>query len=196
MLVGIFSNNLDIVEELNKRLSKVAQCRTLYSSEDLFSKELDIVIVDFDTTFNEINQLINDGNIPEKLVVLERNPVNAMGKMLIHHGAVAYGNLQMLTMHLEQLLKSVTEGKIWVYPELLDSIVALVNAEDNIDEALLERLSPQERTITKLVLRGLSNMAIASKLDITTRTAKAHMSSIFSKLHVKDRLALVLLLKS
>jgi DNA-binding NarL/FixJ family response regulator len=32
-------------------------------------------------------------------------------------------------------------------------------------------------------------------MDITTRTVKAHISAIFSKLHINDRVSLVLLLK-
>jgi DNA-binding NarL/FixJ family response regulator len=42
-------------------------------------------------------------------------------------------------------------------------------------------------------VKGLSNKLVARELNIGERTVKAHLTSIFEKLGVKDRLKLVLL---
>ena len=39
----------------------------------------------------------------------------------------------------------------------------------------------------QLLARGLSNREIGGRLDITERTVKFHLSNIFSKLHVRNR---------
>ena len=46
--------------------------------------------------------------------------------------------------------------------------------------------------MAELVGSGASNKDIARELSISDRTVKAHLTSIFEKLKVRDRLALVL----
>lgn len=54
----------------------------------------------------------------------------------------------------------------------------------------LSCLTRRELEIARLINKGCSNKAVARELDITERTVKAHLSSIFEKLDVKDRLQL------
>ena len=53
-------------------------------------------------------------------------------------------------------------------------------------------LTPREREIALLVGAGVSNKAIAQRLDITERTVKAHLGAVFNKLGVTGRLQLAL----
>ena len=53
--------------------------------------------------------------------------------------------------------------------------------------AALEELSPREQDVIELLVRGLSNQAIADQLGISEKTVRAHMTSIFTKLRVTDR---------
>ncbi len=48
-------------------------------------------------------------------------------------------------------------------------------------------LSPREREVGELIVRGYSNKEIASALFISVPTAKVHVRSILSKLAVKSR---------
>ena len=118
--------------------------------------------------------------------------------MLISKGIKAYGNSRMLTHHYTQMINTVANDKIWTYPELT---IALTQSQkessisSDSKELIDNRLTQKEKEVVYLILEGLTNDAIASKLDITPRTVKAHTSSIFSKLHVNDRVSLVLLLK-
>ena len=50
--------------------------------------------------------------------------------------------------------------------------------------------------VAELAGKGLSNKLIGRQLDITERTVKAHMSAIFLKLKVGDRVQLALLLNN
>ena len=49
------------------------------------------------------------------------------------------------------------------------------------------QLSPREQQVLDLIAKGKTNDAIGSVLSISTRTVKFHVSSILSKLHVKNR---------
>ena len=55
----------------------------------------------------------------------------------------------------------------------------------------LQVLSAREREIAHLVLRGLSNKAIAHQLGLSIGTVKAHVHRILQKLGAKNRYNLI-----
>jgi len=156
-----------------------------------------LVIADYDSVAQDVNQMIAKKSLPKNIIVLEKKPEVITGKMLITHGVKAYGNTRMLQMHYTKMIESVSQGKVWTYPELTALLAGSITdtLSKEAQELIEHRLTEKEKEVVMFVLEGLTNEAIANELDITQRTVKAHMSSIFSKLHVNDRLALVLLLK-
>jgi len=48
-------------------------------------------------------------------------------------------------------------------------------------------LTPRERQVAELIARGYTNPQIAAELTITRETAKTHVSNILSKLGVRSR---------
>ena len=48
-------------------------------------------------------------------------------------------------------------------------------------------LSPREREVLGLVAEGLPNKLIARRLEISERTVKAHLTSVFAQIDVTDR---------
>ena len=76
-------------------------------------------------------------------------------------------------------------------------ILALGQNRSNQDRAKAalwkEKLSLREIEVVEHVARGASNKVVARELDISDRTVKAHLTAIFEKLNVPDRLKLVLL---
>lgn len=201
MQILFFSSNLDMIDEWKRRHS-VASCRSCYSLDSL-QKELEnlgtcLLIADYDSVAHDLNKLIYSDKLPQNTIVLERVPEIVTGKMLISHGVKAYGNSRMLTVHFSQMFETVLDGKVWTYPELTAALARRINItalSAEATELINNKLTPKENEVIHLILNGLTNDAIASKLEITPRTVKAHVSAIFTKLHVNDRVSLVLLLK-
>lgn len=196
-----FSKDIDIVDEWKERHS-IAELISFYDAnalaENIKNREEFILIADYDSVATEINKMISSNTLPRNTIVLERAPEIATGKMLISHAVKAYGNSRMLPVHYKQMLQSVCENKVWTYPELTAALVKSAKRSSLSPESLAllhKRLTEKETEVVNLILEGRTNDAIASALGITTRTVKAHVSSIFTKLHVNDRLSLVLLLK-
>jgi len=52
---------------------------------------------------------------------------------------------------------------------------------------LEERLTPRELEVLDVLSQGLSNRAIAARLQISEHTVKFHISSIFAKLGAENR---------
>lgn len=49
------------------------------------------------------------------------------------------------------------------------------------------QLTPREADVLRLVRQGLANKQIARRLDISERTVKAHLTSVFQRIGVPDR---------
>ena len=53
-------------------------------------------------------------------------------------------------------------------------------------------ISPRELEVAKLVCRGLSNKEMAEILKVKQGTIKTHMKNIYRRIHVKNKVALLL----
>lgn len=69
---------------------------------------------------------------------------------------------------------------------------ALVAVEGHIDTEGREALSEREREVLRLAAQGMSNREIGARLYIAEGTVKNHISSVLSKLHLRDRTQAVL----
>ena len=100
---------------------------------------------------------------------------------------------------LQLLLKSircVNEGQYWVGQEgVSDLIHALRRMKPSRQESGAPRnfgLSAREMEVIALIVAGYTNKDLARELGISENTAKHHLTNIFNKLGVSNRLELVL----
>lgn len=112
-------------------------------------------------------------------------------------GARAYCNSRMALPHYEQMLDMVTSGQSWFPPQMLDETFRLAQQASGAraEARPLDMLTEREQEIAMAVADGKSNRQIADFLDISEPTVKTHLTSIFKKLELKDRVGLVLYLK-
>lgn len=59
--------------------------------------------------------------------------------------------------------------------------------EKNIEDSKIDLLTKREKEVLAYVADGLSNKEIATSLNITERTVKNHLFSIYRKMDVSDR---------
>jgi DNA-binding NarL/FixJ family response regulator len=78
-------------------------------------------------------------------------------------------------------LERVADGGSALDPEIVSGLLG-----GGRGNGALESLSPREREVLELVAEGLSNQAIADRLDIALRSTEKHVSAIFTKLGLPD----------
>lgn len=112
-------------------------------------------------------------------------------------GARGYVEALATKVIIEQVLDTICSGGIWLPGQLLSNLVgALSNKSFNYThEGDLKVLTKRERQVVDIVVTGATNKQAAASLNITERTIKEHMSSIFNKLKVRDRIQLMLVIK-
>ncbi len=93
-------------------------------------------------------------------------------------GAAAYVIKAMSYETLVDALRRVYAGTRYLPPPVAKS---LANRTPNSD------LSPREREVLALMVRGKTNKGIADALRITEATVKCHVSVILQRLNVEDR---------
>lgn len=114
-----------------------------------------------------------------------------------HFGVRGYCNAYMHAAHYAQLMAHLKNGQSWFPPNLVNQAMELAysNVEkrpDNLDK--LELLTPREKQVALAVAEGKSNKAVAKICGISERTVKAHLTSVFEKLNIKERVALIIYL--
>ena len=139
---------------------------------------------------NEVHAIAQ--NVP--IVVLSNVPEDAQGVAALSAGASGYCSALTLPAVLRQVASVVEHGGLWVGPQLMRRLMQGMASRKSADQKpTLETLSQRERQVAEAVARGSTNKEIARVMDITERTVKAHLSSAFEKLGVRDRMQLSLI---
>ncbi len=133
-------------------------------------------------------------NTGTKVAVASNTPTLKEMLHLSQYGICAYFNSYMADTHYRQMLHLLEAGQTWFVPSLLAKALELarLNSALSTPKPELDQLTPRERDVALAVARGMSNKRIAATLDISERTVKTHLTRVFAKLEVKDRVSLAI----
>lgn len=90
------------------------------------------------------------------------------------------------TKALIEAIRTVAAGAVWMPPELQARIATTMYDDDRT------KLTRREGEIARHVASGLRNGEVARTLFISEQTVKTHISNIFRKVGVRDRVGLTL----
>jgi DNA-binding NarL/FixJ family response regulator len=92
---------------------------------------------------------------------------------------------------LFKAIEKVHEGEVWIERRMVAEFVANAAAGAGGYRARIDSLTRREREVVRLVAEGLKNKQIADRLSVADVTVRHHLTSIFAKLDVADRLSLL-----
>lgn len=106
-------------------------------------------------------------------------------------GVVRYGDVRR---DLARAIKLIAAGGFWIPRTQLARFVDTIVSESQHVTALKDpgHLSRREREVLITILQGLSNKEIGTKLNISERTVKFHVSNLLAKFGVQRRSDLIL----
>ncbi len=112
-------------------------------------------------------------------------------------GACGILSKQASTALLFKSIRAVAVGEFWIgHEHIRDLLTHLRAGNDHFEarhSAAATELTPREKEIVAGIIDGASNKEIARTLSISEQTVKHHLTSIFAKRGVSNRLELALL---
>jgi DNA-binding NarL/FixJ family response regulator len=131
-----------------------------------------------------------------RVVAASSNPRDPEAMAALDAGCAAYCHAYSDAPTLKQVREVVEAGHVWIGKALMQRLLRGVNhavaTRPPPEPTWSEGLTQRETEVAILAANGASNLAIAQQCRISERTVKAHLSAIFGKLNITDRLQLAL----
>jgi two-component system nitrate/nitrite response regulator NarL len=160
----------------------------------------DIILLDLDlgeeSGFELLPELIASGHAGRVILLTGMRDPEA------HRRAVRMGAVGLVLKDhaIETVLKAIEKvnaGEAWLDRMMIATILRersrpeAVNSR-NAEATKIATLTERERQVISLIGEGLKNREIAERMFISEATVRHHLTSIFNKLGVADRLELVI----
>jgi DNA-binding NarL/FixJ family response regulator len=147
----------------------------------------DVVLLDFrlpDGTGPDAAAAIRTIRPAAKMIFLTRDDTDAARFAAVQSGASAFLHKSRAAAEVVAAIRDVARGKMLITPRTIATLLAKRRGI----EAQLERLTPREKEVLRLMAEGLPSRAIASEMGISYTTVRTHIRSLGSKLAVHSKL--------
>jgi two-component system nitrate/nitrite response regulator NarL len=144
---------------------------------------------------------ISDANHALRIIIIEDQSDRQIDQhALFKAGAHGFCKGNISDDLLNRAVQMVCEGEYWIQRKLIARMInelarelPVFHKHPSLDESsAIDVLTPRELEVARMVRLGGNNKMIARELDISERTVKAHLSAIFRKLEIQNRLHLAL----
>jgi DNA-binding NarL/FixJ family response regulator len=198
----ICSDNIELIEKCKRSLTP-GYCIKAVKSLDA-KLDAEAIIIDPQSADNQTLEAIQvkHSNIPVLLIGSQQSDATQLQAIL--NGIAGYIDLTEPDQLLQKAIYHILQGDIWINRHLVPKLIRTLidtqkdhepDPEKTNNMALLNSLSTREMEVAQMISSGDNNKKIAAALNISERTVKAHLTSIFKKVNVPDRLHLALLMK-
>ncbi|MAP94730.1 MAG: DNA-binding response regulator [Ponticaulis sp.] len=173
--------------------SSILKASSLKAAQECLQSEMvDLVLLDLNLDDTDgldgLIKLKSAANCPPVFIVSASDATDAIRQARLL-GADGYIPKSLGMEQLSLALATALKGENW-FPE--------VQAEQDDEEspaARLSSLTPAQRKVLAYLADGLLNKQIAYEMGISEATVKAHLTTIFRKLHANNRTQALLVYK-
>ena len=159
--------------------------------------DVDIVLIDINI-FMENEEALKSilQNTDTKIIVLANHGEESFVTKAVKIGVHGFLMKEMDKMSFVQAIRIVKDGDAYIHPNATHNLVEeyrrLIEEEHSgKTESTFERpyhlYTKRECEILQLLTNGQTNRKIAETLEISEKTVKNHVSSLFKKMQVNDR---------
>jgi DNA-binding NarL/FixJ family response regulator len=198
---AIFRQGLRMLVESERGFKVVGEAHDRAGALPIAQSERpDVVLLDLDFGTGSGLDLIPDllsASPDSRILVLTGVRDTHARRRAFHLGAVGLVEKESAADVLHKAIWKVHSGEIWLDRATTASVFMELTARAvepktvDADTAKIATLTARERQVIALIAEGLSNKDLALRLSISETTVRHHLTSIFAKLEVRDRLALL-----
>lgn len=146
---------------------------------------LDIRLPD-GTGFDACRQILKR-SVDTRVLILTSIVDDSMVDEAIRSGAHGYLLKEIDGRGLMNAIRDVAAGKSILDPAVTARVMQMVKSGSNNARDALASLSPQEKRVLALIAEGCTNKEVGVKLNLSEKTVKNYLSTVFEKLHVSRR---------
>jgi len=191
---GLFGEGIkSLVEKYEKEFKvNITTVLNCFDPKTIKSQKPDLLITDFNT----LSDMFHEDFFHDKLRVLLLGtrclPIIEEGRLadFISHGLVGILSPDTNESQFSKALNTILSGELWFERKRLQGVVPGIKS---VTGKNAPHLTEKEIEIVKRVCEGLSNKEIKQSLKMTDQSVRAHLSRIYKKTGVSDRLQLALL---
>jgi DNA-binding NarL/FixJ family response regulator len=158
---------------------------------DVLLLDLKMPVMDGLQTLNEVSKR----RLSARIIVMISNDERDKAVRAVRLGARGILFKDADPTLLPKSIRKVYAGEVWIdnpiLSQALESLLTKPTASPAPPEAD-SKLSAREMEVVRCVAMGLRNKEVADKLGVTEATVKNHLTSVYAKLGVNDRLELIL----
>lgn len=175
--------DLELVGEATNGKEALAVCA---------EKQPDVVLMDLMMPIMDgvtATHLIRQDSPAIQVIALTSFGEEALIKRVLEAGAISYLFKKVSADDLANAIRAARNGISTFAPEVTDILVRSIRQPHPI----FENLTPREREVLSLMVKGMGNQEIADALTINLSTAKSHVSNILVKFGLTSRTEVIAL---
>ena len=159
-------------------------------------------------SYSAANNFLKKANLERPAIVISDIRLPDISGVELHHALIEKNiNIPIIFISgeasIQQSIDAMKQGAIefLVKPFEIDELINAVTKAIRIElkeinlNVLLKNLSPREREVYKLLLKGHNNQELIDKLQLSLPTVKQYKSEVMRKLNVKSLSKLIELAK-
>ncbi len=178
-------DNIEVVAEAGNGLEAIEAARTHRPDVIL----MDIRMPEMDG-LEATTRIIKESDWPVRVLILTTFDPDEYVYEALRAGASGFVLKDIPPEGLVTAVRTVADGGALLAPSITSRLIGRFAerlAVDTVVSRRLERLTDREREVLRSISRGSSNAEISDELFIGAATVKSHVSSILTKLSLRDR---------
>ncbi len=184
MVLG-HQDDIEVVAEAGTGLEAIEAARTHRPDVIL----MDIRMPEMDG-LEATSKIVKEADWPVRVLILTTFDPDEYVYKALRAGASGFVLKDIPPEELVTAVRTVAEGGALLAPSITRRLIGQFAERLAVDSSVssrLERLTNRERDVLTAIARGLNNTEISEELIIGAATVKSHVSSIFTKLGLRDR---------
>jgi DNA-binding NarL/FixJ family response regulator len=198
---GLFRAGVKSLMNECRGIEVIGEAGSKTEAVDLVEREQpDIILLDIKMNGESGLDFIPDltsASENSRILILTSESEEDLQKQAIYLGAVGLVSKEKSPDILIKAVKRVHAGEVWLDRTMTASVLGEMARggplkEADPEEARIGSLTGREREVIASVGEGLTNKQIAESLFISDVTVRHHLTSIYAKLDVANRLELII----
>ena len=198
--VAIVDDNLQLARELQRELANLEMIQSIhmYSSGAMFLQSVNVSSEKPQVVLMDISMNVRDEGIYTTKILHEKFPEIKVVMFTVAEddesifeafksGSVGYLLKNERVSFIHKTIIDVYNGGALMSPSVALKAIRYLSHENEATPSEDYNLSARELEILRLISKGMPYKLIADQLFISSETVKKHVSNIFKKLHVKNK---------